>query len=79
VIADLHERATRLLRLGTYMTITAAAMRRDDPLARLAAEYQSYRVSVRGLQYDSIQARHDAAMFDRPEIDWLVTPARRVP
>lgn len=72
VIPELHERAARLLRLGTYKVI-AAATRRDDPLARLAAEYQTYLVSVRGMQYDSIQAKHDAALFDRPEIEALLT------
>lgn len=52
--------------------IAAAAARSDDPLARLAAEYQSYLVSVRGMQYDSVQAKHDAALFDRPEIEALL-------
>ena len=44
----------------------------DDPLARLASEYQSYLVGVRKLQYDSVQAEHDSALFDRPEIDALL-------
>lgn len=73
VIAELHQRAARLLRLSTYKAVAAAAMRTSDPLARLAAEYQSYRVSVRGMQYDSVQAKHDAALFDRPEIEALLT------
>jgi hypothetical protein len=67
-ISDLHARATRLLRLGTFMHATSSALAADDPLARLASEYQSYLVGVRKLQYDSVQAGHDSALFDRPEI-----------
>jgi hypothetical protein len=52
--------------------MAGAALRTDDPLARLAAEYQSYLVSVRGLQYESVQSKHDAALFDRPEIETLL-------
>lgn len=70
-ISDLHDRATRLLRLGTFAHTTAAAVA-GEPLGRLAAEYQSYLVSVRKLQYDSVQDSHDAALFDRPEVDELL-------
>jgi hypothetical protein len=72
IIPSLHDAAARMVRLGTYRAQTSAALRADDPLARLAAEYQSYLVSVRGLQYDSVQSRHDAALFARPEIEALL-------
>lgn len=45
---------------------------RADPITRLAFEYQSYLVSVRKLQYDSVQDKADSALFDRPEIDALL-------
>jgi hypothetical protein len=70
-ISDLHNRATRLLRLATVMHTASSAVA-SDPLARLASEYQSYLVRVRKLQYDSVQAEHDDALFDRPDIDVLL-------
>ena len=72
VIPELHERATRLLRLATYSRSAQAAVAHQDPLARLASEYQSYLVSVRALQYDSVQSEHDRALFDRPAVDELL-------
>lgn len=72
VISDLHSRAMRLLRLGTFMHGASSALAADDPLARLASEYQSYLVGVRKFQYDSVQAEHDSALFDRPEIGALL-------
>ncbi len=71
-ISDLHARATRLLRLATFVHAASSALAADDPLARLASEYQSYLVGVRKLQYDSVQAGHDSALFDRPEIGALL-------
>jgi len=71
-ISDLHARATRLLRLATFMHTASCAFAADNPLARLASEYQSYLVGVRKFQYDSVQAEHDGALFDRPEIGALL-------
>jgi hypothetical protein len=71
-ISDLHARATRMLRLATFMHGACSALAADDPLARLASEYQSYLVGVRKFQYDSVQAKHDSALFDRPEIGTLL-------
>lgn len=71
-ISDLHARATRLLRLGNVMRAVSSTLDANDPLARLASEYQSYLVGVRKFQYDSVQAEHDSALFDRPEIDALL-------
>lgn len=71
-ISDLHTRATRLLRLATFMHGASSALAADDPLARLASEYQSYLVGVRKLQYDSVQEEHDSALFDGPEIGALL-------
>ena len=71
-IGDLHARAMRLLRLATFMHGASAGLDAHDPLARLASEYQSYLVGVRKLQYDSVQAEHDSALFDRPKIDTLL-------
>jgi hypothetical protein len=71
-ISDLHSRAMRLLRLGIFMHGASSALAAEDPLARLAFEYQSYLVGVRKFQYDSVQAEHDGALFDRPEIEGLL-------
>lgn len=72
VIDELHDHASRLIRLATFRALATAASRQEDGLAVLAAEYQSYFVGVRGLQYESVQARHDKALFDRPEIEELL-------
>ncbi len=72
IIPNLHDRAARLLRLSAFRGMIGATLRTDDPLARLAAEYQSYLVTVRGLQYESVQSKHDAALFGRPEIKALL-------
>jgi hypothetical protein len=72
VIEGLHARATRLLRLAQIMHTASAMLAADDPLARLASEYQSYLVGVRKLRYDSIEAEHDAALFGRPNISSLL-------
>lgn len=69
VIAELHDRAKRLLRLAIYRAKVCEQLRGSDPLARLSAEYQSYLVGVRALQYDSIAAAHERELFDRAEID----------
>jgi hypothetical protein len=71
-ISGLHARATRLLRLATFVHNAPAMLAADDPLARLASEYQSYLVNVRKFQYDSVQAAHDSALFDRPDIGALL-------
>jgi hypothetical protein len=72
-IPELHHRAKRLLRLSTYARSARAYVADLDPLIRLATEYQSYLVSVRSLQYESVQTAHDEALFGRPEIDSLLT------
>lgn len=72
VIDDLHVRATRLLRLAQFMHAASAMLAADDPLARLASEYQSYLVGVRNLRYESIEAEHDTALFGGPDISSLL-------
>jgi hypothetical protein len=72
VIDDLHVRTTRLLRLAQFMHAASAMLAADDPLARLASEYQSYLVGVRNLRYESIEAEHDTALFGRPDISSLL-------
>jgi hypothetical protein len=73
IIPELHHRAKRLLRLSTYAGSARGYVADPDPLIRLATEYQSYLVSVRALQYESVQSTHDEALFDRPEFDSLLT------
>ncbi len=71
-ISDLHARATRLLRLAQFAHAASAMLAADDPLARLASEYQSYLVSVREYRYDSVEVEHDTALFGRPDISSLL-------
>jgi hypothetical protein len=71
-IDELHERAMRLLRLGLYRAKAIEFMRGRAPLDLLSAEYQSYMVGVRTLQYESVQAAHEQALFDGPEIDEML-------
>jgi hypothetical protein len=70
VVSELHSRSTRLLRLATFMHTAAADD--ADALARLASEYQSYLVGVRTLQYESVQEKADADLFDRPDVDAML-------
>lgn len=72
VIDELHDEAKRLLRLATYRAKVCEGLRGSEPLMRLAAEYQSYLVGVRALQYESIQNAHERALFARPEIEPLL-------
>lgn len=72
VISELHDRAARLVRLTTYMNMARTVFAQGDPLTRLSGDYQSFLLTVRGMQYESIQVEHDTALFDRPEIDEIV-------
>lgn len=69
VIDELHTRAKRLLRIATYRAKVIESLRGPDPVSRLSAEYQSYLIGVRAYQYQSVQAEHERALFQRPEIE----------
>lgn len=71
-IDELHRRSKRLLRLAVYRAKACEFLRGSAPLARLSADYQSYLVGVRALQYESVRAEHERALFRRPEIDRLL-------
>lgn len=73
VIPELHDRAKRLLRLSSYRLLFAARLDERPVLARLAATYQSFFVDVRAHQYTSIQSKHDAALFARPDTSELLS------
>lgn len=62
-ITELHERAQRLGRLATYRQQFEARLS-DDPLAPLAATYQSSVLYIRNLQYDTIREEHERQLFD---------------
>jgi hypothetical protein len=72
IIDDLHNRASKLLRLAAYARQLLALREGDDPIHRLAAEYQSHLIAVRKQQYESIQSAHDAALFGEPTVDDLL-------
>ena len=71
-IDELHARAARLLRLSQFMHLASAMLAADDPLARLASEYQSYLVTVRKLRYDSVEEEQESALFGRPDVSALL-------
>lgn len=73
VIAELHSRALRLMRLAVFRSKTFEALHRGDPVARLSAEYQAHAVGVRALQYDGIQNEHESALFSRPDLQKILT------
>ena len=62
-IPELHESATSLLRCSLFKLQAEAALRSEDPLARLASEYQSSLVQIRSMQYASIQDAFNEALF----------------
>jgi hypothetical protein len=69
---ELHRRATKLLRLSTFKLQIEGAMRPDEPLARLAAEYQSNNVCVRSMQYASFHDAFNAALLDNQVMDGVM-------
>lgn len=71
-VTDLHERAQRLSRLATYRHMLEAQMN-QDPLAQIAAEYQSAVLQIRNLQYDTIRDRHEAELFNHPVVADLMS------
>jgi hypothetical protein len=71
-IDELHERSKRLLRLAIHRAKACEFLRGRAPLARLSADYQSYLVGVRALQYESVQSEHERALFCRPEMERLL-------
>lgn len=66
-VTDLHERSRRLSRLATYRHMLEARMN-QDPLAQIAAEYQSAVLQIRNLQYDTIRDRHESELFNHPVV-----------
>jgi hypothetical protein len=65
VIAELHERCMRLARIASYRQLTEGQLS-DQPLARLASEYQGAVMNIRNLQYDHIRDDHESRLFDAP-------------
>lgn len=63
VIADLHERCVRLARIASYRQLAEGQLS-DEPLGRLASEYQGAVLNIRNLQYDHIRDEHDRRLFE---------------
>ncbi len=63
VISELHERSMRLARIASYRQLAEGQLR-DDPLGRLASEYQGAVLNIRNLQYDHIRDEHDRRLFE---------------
>lgn len=63
VIADLHERCLRLARIASYRQLTEGQLS-QEPLGRLASEYQGAVLNIRNLQYDHIRDEHDRRLFE---------------
>lgn len=64
-ISELHNRAQRLSRLALYLRMSESHLN-PDPMAQIAAEYQSAVLLIRNLQYDTIRDRHEAELFNHP-------------
>ncbi|SDE24273.1 hypothetical protein SAMN05660485_00299 [Blastococcus fimeti] len=71
-VDELHARASRLLRLATFKMQIEGRLQSDEPLARLASEYQSSLVSIRAMQYAVIQDRINDELFDNPTLDSIL-------
>jgi len=65
VISDLHDRASRLARIASYRQLAEGQLS-EEPLARLASEYQGSILNIRNLQYDQIRNDHESRLFDAP-------------
>lgn len=64
-VSELHDRAQRLSRLALYLRMSESHLN-PDPMAQIAAEYQSAVLLIRNLQYDRIRDRHEAELFNHP-------------
>lgn len=71
-ISKLHDRAQRLSRLAAFRHMLEARIN-PDPMAQIAAEYQSAVLLVRNLQYDTIRDHHEAAIFNHPVVAELMS------
>ena len=69
VIEELHRRAAKLIRIATYKLLFESSIRPNEPLARLAAEYQSSMMAIRSMQYSSIHDAFNDALFNTPSMD----------
>ena len=63
VIEELHQKCAKLARLANYRGFVEGELRTDEPLARLASEYQGAVLNIRNLQYDHIRDAHDQKLF----------------
>lgn len=66
-IDELHRRAKRITRLATIRHLAEAHLS-DDPLAMMAAQYQSAVMGIRNLQYRNIRDSHEAQLFDNDRV-----------
>jgi hypothetical protein len=66
-IPALHERASRLGRLGSYRHLFEGRLS-SHVLAPLAAEYRSAVLSIRNLQYDSVRDEIERGLFTSPAV-----------
>jgi hypothetical protein len=63
VISELHERCMRLARIASYRQLAEGQLS-NEPLGRLASEYQGAVLNIRNLQYDHIRDEHDRRLFE---------------
>jgi hypothetical protein len=74
LVPDLHERSMRLLRLTVFSALSSARLS-DEPLAALAAEYQGNVVNVRTMQYEHLQDKVNAALFNSERLAGVLEQA----
>jgi hypothetical protein len=66
-IDELHHRAQRVARLAQFRQLVEAGLS-EDPLAKLAAEYQGAVMGIRNLQYKSVRDSHEVQLFDNDRV-----------
>ena len=72
---ELHRRAVKLLRLSAFKLFAESSMHPGEPLARLAAEYQSNNVSVRSMQYATFHDTFNETLFNNQAMNGLMHEA----
>jgi hypothetical protein len=68
-IPRIHRIGTKLLRLSTYRLLVESRLHSTDPLAELAATYQSGIINVRAMQYSSLHDRFNNELFGTPVLE----------
>jgi len=70
-IEELRRRAQHIAFLAQFRQLAEASLS-EDPLAKLAAEYQGAVMGIRNLQYKKIRDSHETRLFDNDRVALLM-------